>query len=388
MKILHTGDWHVGKVLRGRARHDEHEAVLNEIVAVADRERVDIAVVAGDLYESSVPPAAAQALVWKTLLALRETGAEVVVIAGNHDDPAAFDALRPLAAAAGLRVLGRPARAADGGVIELTVSSNESARVVCLPFVTQRSIVKADLLMSGDAAEATQTYDDRLRRIVANLTDTFTTDAVNVVVAHATVRGGRLGGGERDAQTVFDYQVGAHAFPASASYVALGHLHRCQSLPAACPVWYSGSPLAVDFGEEGDTKGVVVVNAEAGQPARTRAVPIVAARELRTIRGRLDELTALDTGDALLRVIVTEPARAGLADEVRRRFPEALDVRVEAPASDAWPALTRPTARSPRGLFDAFLAEQQIDDARLGALFDTLLDELTTGLDEITTGSP
>ncbi len=381
MKILHTGDWHVGKVLRGRSRHDEHGAVLAEIVAVADRERVDIVVVAGDLFESSAPAAAAQALVWDTLLALKETGAEVIVIAGNHDDAASFDALRPLAAAAGLRVLGRAVRPEEGGTFELVARSNESARIALLPFVSQRSIVKADLLMSGDAAQATQTYDDRLRRLIGVLTASFDSDAVNLVVAHGTVRGGKLGGGERDAQTVFDYQVGAHAFPPSASYVALGHLHRCQSLPAGCPVWYAGSPLAVDFGEEADTKGVVLVDVEAAKPARAHQVPIAAARELRTLRGRFDELTELDPGDALLRVVLTEPTRAGLADEVRSRFPNALDVRIDNPElpQPISREERRLTGRSPRALFDAFLADGGIDDVRLGALFDELNDQITGG---------
>jgi exonuclease SbcD len=381
MKILHTGDWHVGKVLRGRSRHEEHEAVLAEIVAVSDRERVDIVVVAGDLFESSAPAAAAQALVWDTLLALKETGAEVIVIAGNHDDAASFDALRPLAAAAGLRVLGRAVRPDEGGTFELVVRSNESARIALLPFVSQRSIVKADLLMSGDAAQATQTYDDRLRRLIGVLTASFDSDAVNLVLAHGTVRGGKLGGGERDAQTVFDYQVGAHAFPPSASYVALGHLHRCQSLPAGCPVWYAGSPLAVDFGEEADTKGVVLVDVEAAKPARAHQVPIAAARELRTLRGRFDELTTLDPGDALLRVVLTEPTRAGLADDVRTRFPNALDVRIDNPDLPEPVAheQRRLTGRSPRALFDAFLADGGIDDVRLGTLFDELNDQITGG---------
>ena len=380
MKILHTGDWHVGKVLRGRSRHEEHQAVLGEMVALADRERVDLVVVAGDLYESSAPPAPSEALVWNTLLALRETGAEVVVIAGNHDDAPSFDALGPLAAAAGLHVLGRAARPGEGGVLELVVGGNESTRVALLPFVSQRSIVKADLLMSGDAAQATQTYDDRLRRLVGALAESFLSDAVNLVVAHATVRGGRLGGGERDAQTVFDYQVGAHAFPSSASYVALGHLHRCQTLPAGCPVWYSGSPLAVDFGEEADTKGVIVVEVEAGKPARVRQVPITAARELRTLRGRLDEIASIDTGDALLRVVLIEPPRAGIADEVRHRFPNALDVRIEvAETPERRGPSPRLLSRTPRALFDAYLAEIPVEDPRLGALFDELHDELTGG---------
>src|SRR5215211_3765777 len=105
MKLLHTADWHLGKVLKGLARIDEQAAVLAELVAVAEREAVDLVIVAGDLFEAAAPSPEAQRLAWSTLLALRATHAEVVVIAGNHDSPAAFEAVRPVFAAAGITVV-------------------------------------------------------------------------------------------------------------------------------------------------------------------------------------------------------------------------------------------------------------------------------------------
>ena len=88
MRVLHTSDWHVGKQLRGRSRLDEHRAVLDEIAGIAARERAEIILVVGDLFESMAPPADAVAVVWDALLALRETGAHVVVVGGNHDQQA------------------------------------------------------------------------------------------------------------------------------------------------------------------------------------------------------------------------------------------------------------------------------------------------------------
>jgi len=102
VRILHTSDWHVGKTIRGEPRLAEHVAVLAEIAETAAAEAVDLIVVAGDLYESAAPSAEAEAVVTQGLLALR-TVAPVVAIAGNHDNPARFEAVRPLAAAAGTR---------------------------------------------------------------------------------------------------------------------------------------------------------------------------------------------------------------------------------------------------------------------------------------------
>src|SRR4051794_13977939 len=143
MRILHTADWHVGKTLKGRSRLDEQERVLREIVGIARAHEVDVVLVAGDLYDTAAPPAAAQQLVVRTLLGLARD-AHVVAIAGNHDHGPTLDAYRPLAGAAGITLLGS-ARAADqGGLVELTAASTgERATVAVLPFLSQRYAVSA-----------------------------------------------------------------------------------------------------------------------------------------------------------------------------------------------------------------------------------------------------
>ena len=106
MRILHTSDWHVGKVLKGRSRHDEHIRVLAQVVEIARAERPDLVIVAGDLYDTAAPTADATRVVTRALSALRQTGAQVVAIGGNHDNGPALDALRPWADAAGIMLRG------------------------------------------------------------------------------------------------------------------------------------------------------------------------------------------------------------------------------------------------------------------------------------------
>ena len=134
-------------------------------------------------------------------------------------------------------------------------------------------------------------------------------------MAHLTCIGGIFGGGERSAQSIFEYSVPASIFPVSAHYVALGHLHRRQSLPAHCPVHYSGSPIAVDFGEQDNTSVVCLVEASPSIPARVTDIPIASGRRLRTVRGTLPELEAqaASFGEDYLRVWLREPTRAGSA---------------------------------------------------------------------------
>ncbi|WP_371781634.1 metallophosphoesterase family protein [Streptosporangium subroseum] len=390
MRFLHTSDWHVGKVLKGHSRLDEQRAVLREIVQVARDHRVDAVLVAGDLYESSAPSADAQQLVVQVLLALRRTGAEVIAIAGNHDHAATFDAYRPLMASTGITLAGGVRGAADGGVVEFTArSTGEPVMVALLPFVSQRHAVRAAQLVTKTPREAAAGYGLLVRDLLAALTAGFRDDAVNLVTAHLMAARGKLGGGERSAQSIVEYWVPDDAFPPDAHYVALGHLHRRQSLPAPCPVHYCGSPIALDFGEQDDPSVVLVVEAEIGAPARIIAeVPIRSGRRLRTVRGAVDELArhVEEFGDDYLRVLLCEPARAGLQQDVRRLLPNALEVRVDpAFAAPVNPVNARPSTpaagveRGPAELLHEYCVTRELVDERVEALFARLHDQATTG---------
>src|SRR6266508_5224625 len=120
MKFLHTADWHVGKVLKGRSRVDEHTAVLRELVELARGEDVDAVIVAGDVFDTAAPTTESQSLVMRTLLALRQGGRDVVVLAGNHDNPHLLDVYRPVLGALGMHVIGTFRRPHDGGALTFT----------------------------------------------------------------------------------------------------------------------------------------------------------------------------------------------------------------------------------------------------------------------------
>lgn len=380
MRILHTSDWHVGKSLRGRSRADEHREVLAEITSIADREEVDLVLVAGDLFDSAAPSAEAERIVYRALLDLRETGAIVVLVAGNHDNPRRLEAVAPLLDLGGLvsAPLLRPAD--EGGSVRVETRSGEEAVLALLPFLSKRHIVRADQLMDLDADQHEQRYAGRMKLIVEALGDAFGDETVNLLVAHMMVAGGLLGGGERSAHTIFEYAVPASVFTGlGLHYVALGHLHRCQRIAGSCPIWYSGSPLQLDFGEERNEPSVLVVEASPGLPAEVERVELASGRRLRTVEGTLEELepVAGSAGDDYLRVVVHASPRPGLGDEIRALFPEAVDVVLVPPereeqARERAPRLGRP----PRELFAEYLEHRDASDDRLLALFDELLDEV------------
>jgi exonuclease SbcD len=385
LKILHTSDWHVGKVLKGRDRYDEHEAVLGSIIHASRAEDVDLVLIAGDLFESSAPSPKAQGLVMRALLALREDQRQVVAIGGNHDSAGLLDNVyRPALGKLGLHILGTPIPPESGGTLRLTTRGGELATIAAMPFLSQRYAVRAAELLLHEAAEHALDYARRFASIITLLTEQFSPDSVNIVMAHATLLGGRRGGGERDVQTTFEYEVPASIFPSSAHYAALGHLHRQQEIPAPCPAFYSGSPLAIDFGEEANVPGALLVTAAPGVRADARRLDITGSRPLRTLRGTLDYV--LDegerAGDAYLRVILAESARAGLGDMVREKLPNVLEVQLDEahrPRPGAHGDQPSRAGRSPLQLFGDYLTEQNVADERVERMFAELLEQMTDG---------
>lgn len=390
VKILHTSDWHVGKLIRGRSRADEHRAALGEIVEVATREAADLVMVAGDLFENAVPTPESDDIVYTALLDLAGTGAAVVVITGNHDNARRLAAVESVFDSAGVQLVAHPRTPVDGGVRRVVATGGDEARIALLPFVSQRGVIRADDLMAPGADQRAGKYVDRIRAILDVLTTDMTTDTVNLVLTHLTVAdfqpasvrelADQLGGGERAAHILGDYVVPPHVFPAErpVSYVGLGHLHRAHGWSDPYPIRYAGSPIQLDFGEAAGTKSVSVVDARPGEPASFRQVELESGRRLTTLRGTLDELEGRrgSTGDDWLRVIVHGEVAAGVGDTVREWFPDAVDVQVERddePRTGA--GEVDRTARSPGELFSEYLDERGIADERVQALFDELLEE-------------
>jgi len=374
VKVLHTSDWHVGRRIRGRDRSEEHREVLAELVGLADENSVDLILVAGDVFDTASPSPGAEQIVWRALLDLSEI-APVVVVAGNHDNAARLDAVAPLLDRAGVTVVGAPRSPHDGGLIQI---DDLGVKVAVLPFVSQRGIVKAEDIMASDPDEHSGAYEERLRRVIDLLTVDMTTDTVNLLVSHLTVYGALAGGGERTAH-IFGYAIPASLFPGHLSYVALGHLHRQQKMPHSSAVWYSGSPLQLDFGEIADQKGALLVSAEPGRPASVAELPLRSGRRLLSIAGTLEQVLsrADETTDAYVRIVLHEAARVGLADEVRAAIPNAVEVVLDNPAEPRSSTESRQSLE-PVSAFSRYLADRDGSDLRVEALFAELLDEAMT----------
>lgn len=375
MRLLHTADWHLGKTLARRNRDAEHAEALRTLLDLVEQEQPDALLVAGDVFDCATPPPEAERQLYTFLTDMSRLGVPTVMIAGNHDNPRRLAALRPLLQLAGVRLVERPGTA-DDAVVELNSRDGRERLVVgCLPWLSDRYVapdldeqVRAVLAEQAEARRAARRskrtkaaraaqqlfdeysappgararsalkYAERARGLMALVAQRFRPDTVNVLLAHLFFDGARPGGGERDCDMDARYRLTTRDLPGHTHYVALGHVHRPQLIDVRdnVPVRYAGSLLQLAFSEAAQQKSVVLIEAEPGVGVTDcRELPIVAGRALTDVAGTREELqrraAAGDFGNDYLRVTLRgEPARPGLADEVRAFLPDAVQVRLDA----------------------------------------------------------
>jgi len=261
MRILHTGDWHLGRTLEGRSRLIEQEAFLDELVQIVKDQQVDLVLMAGDVYDSVNPPAAAEAMFYDAAARLTETGCHLAVIAGNHDQPERVAAVSPLVARRGISLVGLPVSEAITVPVPRT---GETAVIAALPYPSEARLSE---LLAGDAdeSELRLAYSAKAGILMRQLAGAFRPDTVNLAMSHIYVLGGVESDSERPIQVGGAYTVDPSALDIGAQYTALGHLHRPQAVKGAGLTRYSGSPLAYSFSEAGQAKSVMLLDVVPGK---------------------------------------------------------------------------------------------------------------------------
>ena len=363
MRLLHTSDWHVGRSLHGTDLLAEQEAVLARLAEVVTEERVDVVLVAGDVYDRAVPSADATAVLDRALTRLRAAGAAVVLTPGNHDSA------RRLGFGAGLlAVSGVHVRAVTPALDEPVLLSDEHGDVAVygLPYL-EPEVARHELGLSAGGASAGRSHEAVLTAAMDRVrADLFLRPGTrSVVLAHAFVGGGVPSDSERDICVGGVDLVPAGVFD-GVDYVALGHLHRPQTLSPR--IRYSGSPLAYSFGEAGQQKQAWLVDLDAGGLAAVRAVPLPVPRPLTVLTGTLAELLAdpahADVAQHFVSARLTDPVRP--ADPMRQlqgRFPHCVHLEW---AGGAAVEDTRSYTERLRGRSDVQIAEEFVAHVRPG----------------------
>lgn len=341
MRVLHTADFHAGRVLRGYDRTPEIHAALEEIAGLAVTEKADAVLVSGDLFDTSNPSAEAQKAVFDFFLQLRASGIPAVAIAGNHDSAARLSSVTGLLSVVDVQMVAELTADPAALVRHVPTRSGEMLTVGALPYLSERRLIRGADLLGADVGEWRQKYRAGMDFFLSRMAQAFQANHVNMLMLHATVDGAQPSGSEKTMQFHLDnaYTISPQQLPASAQYVALGHIHKPQRAAEAPLAHYSGSIIQLDFGEGGEKKSVNLVEVAPGQPARVTAIPLSSGRELRTLHVPLEQVEArlereqAQLEGALVKVVVEAPAgsaTAGLKDRVLKVLPSALAVELSA----------------------------------------------------------
>jgi exonuclease SbcD len=296
MKILHTSDWHLGKTLENISRIEEQRQFIDELCDIAEKEQIDLVLIAGDIFDTYNPSSAAEELFYEAIDRLNNKGQRsLVIIAGNHDSPDRLCAASPLAYKNGVILLGYPgSNAGDyktegsqikvidsgAGWLELKLPQYEyNAVILSMPYPSESRLEEV-ITKASDSENLQQNYSDRIGGIMQELSSNFREDTVNLVISHLFMREGKISDSER--QLGGALMVEPEAIPENAHYAALGHLHRPQQVKGCrIPAYYSGSPLAYSFSEVDYCKAVYIVTAEPGKAAEVREINLNSGKPLK-----------------------------------------------------------------------------------------------------------
>ena len=357
MLMLHTSDWHLGRSLHRADLRAAQAAFLDHLVSTVRAEKVDVVLVAGDVYDRAVPPVDAVELCEDALVRLHATGARIVLISGNHDSARRLGFGSGLLDKAGVHLRTRIGALARPVLVE---DAHGPVAVYGVPYA-EPDAVRGELPTPELADAIPRGHAGVLGHAVRCITADADTRGVRrrVVMAHGWVTGGAASESERDITVGGVGQVPADTF-AGFSYVALGHLHGQQTL--APHLRYSGSPLPYSFSEATHGKGSWLVELDANGTKRAERVPAPTYRRLSLLRGRLADLLCSPAysryeGD-FVSVTLTDPSRPeGPMDALRARFPHILVLTFEPEGAvpDARCYRARVVGRDDRAICEEFV---------------------------------
>ena len=294
MKLIHTSDWHLGKSLEGHSRLPEQRMFIDEFVEIVKEENPDMVLVAGDIFDSGNPSAAAEELYYDCMKRLSEDGKRLIaVVAGNHDSPERLAAPDCFMKEHGVLVLSYPkqviARGSIGnheaievreGFVQLIVNG-EKVNLTAIPFPSERRL--NELFEKGDSEESIRdSYSERVGKLFSVGGDIALECGWNIALGHFFTLGGETTDSERPIQIGGGYSVSLDSIPDFMDYVALGHLHRPQRIKPN--VVYSGSPLQYSKSEIGYSKAVFSVELEKGKQPEIREIYLKQSKPLEVWR--------------------------------------------------------------------------------------------------------
>lgn len=383
MRILHTADWHIGQRLHERQRIDEHKEFLNWLLNTIQEQKVDLLLVSGDIFDTALPSAEATNLYYRFLFRLfNETDAYTVIIAGNHDSPRHLDAPKEFLKMGRIHVVGITHDPTEC-VVEIP-ADNPQIAIAAVPYLSENELPHVSYESEIDKQER---YRERLKSFYQDCVSNMSKNIPKILMGHLFVQGGCVGDSERNIQIGGATAIEANDFPDNADYVALGHLHRPQSIKGKeYPIQYAGSPIPLRFNEASYEKKVFLLEfSEDNNLIRNDKINIPVFKELITLEGDENHILSQAMlgnwdGKYIQVKLKLDAVRTGVADEIRKAFGDrggdVITVELQMSNEGERPTVDVEDMKKPEEIFDQFYQTQfgQPPDNTLKQTFTELME--------------
>lgn len=393
MRILHTADWHIGKKLHERSRHDEHKQFLDWLFSIIQEHKIELLLVSGDIFDTSLPSAEASKLYYEFLYKLsNETETYTVIIAGNHDSPRHLEAPREFLKMGRIYVVGLANEPSE--CVFAFPQENPRVAIAAIPYLSESEL---EHISFETEIEKSERYRERIKTLYSECVSGLPTNLPKILMGHFYVEGGTVSGSERKTQgepfneSQPSIRIGGATavhvsdFPDGVDYVALGHLHRPQSIKGKdFPIRYSGSPIPLRFSEIDYRKKIYILDISENGTLEQEEIEVPVFKELRIVKG--DETTVLANAmsgnwenkyiQIKLKVNNVGQVRS---DDIRKAFADrggdVLIVEVDLPQTDDGPVIQIEEMDQPEEIFEQYHISTYDNppDASLKQTFSELL---------------
>lgn len=369
MRFLHLSDLHIGVKLYEYDLLEEQKEILDQIVALAEREKPDAIVMAGDIYDRSVPAVEAVALFDAFMHTLRQAlpEAALMVVSGNHDSPQRLDVFRQELMQQGVYMIGNPPQREGEQIASVSLTdAYGTVNFHLLPFVKPSMVrVLVGTKENGDNLS----YEEAYRRLLA--LHPIDTTQRNVLVSHqfflpAGAEADDVERAETESRMVGNVDAISATLIADFDYAALGHIHKPMKVGSGV-LRYCGTPMAYSLSEEGQQKGVILVEMREKGDVRTEVLPLMPRRAVRRIRGDKDTVLSMQSDDYVAVTLTNLEAveMNGIREMLRDRFPHLLEIRREGAESVDYSAVSEKIEElSPYELCLAFAGDRLCDEEK------------------------
>jgi exonuclease SbcD len=286
-KILHTSDWHIGHKLYDKSRDIEHKLFFQWLYSFIKEQRVELLLVSGDIFDSSIPSNSSLKIYYDFLISLQDTECKSIIItAGNHDSPSTLDAPKEILKTLNIYIFAKAENELNNMILPI---KNSNIILLPIPFLRDKDIRVATAHENID--NINQRYRKALIKYYCKLADEckkINGNNIFIAMGHLFATGTKAGDSESTIYVGGVGDISADDFPDIFDYIALGHLHKAQKVGGKEHIRYSGSPIPLSFSEAKQDSKVILLNIE--EDIKIEEITVPKFRDIVTIKGNLYQI--------------------------------------------------------------------------------------------------